>query len=134
MLAGHVTYDEFEVRSSKMDARFQHIDERFQQIDTRFQQIDVRFQHVDDRFQRLENKIDTKIDALQVILQASIKNEIENSHRYFQREIENIHRHFATKAETFAIEAGLIKWIIGAIFASVGLATSIAIGVSKLIQ
>ncbi|MBA2730617.1 MAG: hypothetical protein H0U48_07700 [Euzebyaceae bacterium] len=59
-----------------LDQRFEAIDQRFEAIDRRFQAVDHRFELVDQRFAALEQHLDTRLEAVEHRIVATIRGEM----------------------------------------------------------
>ena len=68
-------------------------------------------------------KVSLDIDITQIV----IRNE-------FDRLRQELQDHYATKEDLAKLEARLVKWIIGMMLGSAGLATTLAIFIQRLIE
>jgi hypothetical protein len=63
-------------RFEAIDQRFEAMDQRFEAIDRRFDAVDHRFELVDQRFAALERHIDTRLEAVEHRIVATIRGEM----------------------------------------------------------
>ncbi len=63
-------------RFEAIDQRLEAIDQRFEAINRRFQAVDHRFELVDQRFAALEQHLDTRLEAVEHRIVATIRGEM----------------------------------------------------------
>lgn len=145
MVENYVTKNELELAltnvESRLDARIQKLDAKIDQVEAR---LETRIQKLDSKIDQVESRLEAKIDHVQSSLehlQSTLDIKMDRFQASFDDFKATCHVVFATntaladmKADQATRETQLIKWMIGSVLTSVGLASGIAFGVAKLIH